>query len=155
MGENRLKLIKQSTLDIPPQQLWSCLKSTRVFNRVTSPLMTFRSRDGHELPPEWSEGQAYTLSMRLAGIVPLGPHTITFVRIDDRAGQLSTDESGLLIKSWLHTMTIGDLAGGRSVFRDELTVRNGIWTWPTCAGAYFFFAYRHWKLKRLIRQDKL
>jgi hypothetical protein len=43
----------------------------------------------------------------------------------------------------------------KTIFRDELDVRNGLLTWPTFVGAYLFFMYRHWRFKRLIDKGVL
>lgn len=145
----------QSVMNSSPEELWRHLHDTRVFRQVAAPLMTFESMDHDGLPASWAEGKSYKLAMRAFGVVPLGHHTITFMAIDERSRAVKTRETGLLIRSWRHTMKIVVDSNDKTVFRDELDVQNGLLTWPTFAGAYLFFMYRHWKFKRLIDKGVL
>lgn len=126
------------------------MHDTRIFRQVAAPLMTFKSLDHEGLPEHWAEGKTYKLAMRAFGVVPLGHHRITFASIDERSRTVKTRETGLLIRSWRHTMSVVVDSGDNTSFRDELDVQNGLLTWPTYAGAYLFFMYRHWRFKRLI-----
>lgn len=91
--------------------------------------------------------------MYLFGIIPMGRHEITFVKMDDTVRVIDTDEKGQLIKSWQHTMKVLDeTADQTSIFRDELSFENGLLTLPTYIGVYLFFAYRHFRIKQLIRK---
>ncbi|USB31931.1 hypothetical protein [Paenibacillus sp. YPG26] len=148
--------MKSRIVGISPERLWEHLQSPATFQMVSAPLMAFRSRDTGGYPPRWAEGSSYPLRMYMLGVVPLGHHTILFKRVDHSARRISTDEHGLLLKFWQHTMeVIPDSDPEAVLFRDTLELKNGLLTIPTYLGVYAFFAYRHWRMKRLIRNGSL
>lgn len=145
-----MKINMQSNMNVSPELLWSNLKNTSTFLKVGAPLMKFKYFDKKAY---WRQGETYKLSMYLFGIIPMGRHEITFVKIDDSVRRIATDEKGQMIKSWQHTMKV--LVGmddQTSVFRDELSFKNGLLTLPTYMGVYLFFTYRHFRIKQLIRK---
>lgn len=152
-----MRFIMQSTIKgISPDRLWEHLQSPATFQKVSAPLMAFRSRDSGGYPNRWVEGSSYPLQMYLLGWIPLGHHTILFKKIDYSAKRISTDEHGLLLKFWQHTMEVRPDPDSQAVlFRDTLEVKNGILTLPTYLGVYVFFIYRHWRMKRLIQNGRI
>lgn len=135
--------------------LWEHVADTTTFRRVSAPLMAFRCSDPGGFPERWLAGRTYRLSMYLFGRIPLGWHEIAVLAIDHTGRRFSTAEQGLLIRGWRHTMHVRTGGRGETVFRDELDVRSGIVTPLIMAGAYLFFRYRHWRLRRLISDGKL
>ncbi|RUT29888.1 hypothetical protein EJP77_13820 [Paenibacillus zeisoli] len=151
-----MRIVMQSKIKgISPDKMWEHLQSPATFQMVSAPLMVFRSRVSGGYPKRWAQGSAYPLQMYMLGCIPLGHHTILFKRIDHSAKRVSTDEHGLLLKFWQHTMEVMSDSDPQAVlFRDTLEVRNGIITLPTYLGVYAFFTYRHWRMKRLIRKGR-
>lgn len=148
-----MKLNLQSKMKVSQELLWSNLKNTSTFLKVGAPLMKFKDLDKKGLPAYWCQGETYKLNMYIFGFIPMGHHEITFVRMDDTAKIIATDEKGQLIKSWQHTMKVlNETTDQTSVFRDELSVENGLLTFPTFIGVYLFFVYRHFRIKQLIRK---
>ncbi|ASS65425.2 MULTISPECIES: hypothetical protein [unclassified Paenibacillus] len=148
-------IVMKSELPISPDVLWNQLKSPAAFQLVASPLLGFKPLGRDRLPEQWST-RAYQLRMYLFKLVPLGTHTISFLAIDDRNKVLSTDESGTIIRTWRHTMSVQAASSGRTaVFQDELHFRNGLLTWPTYIGVYLFFVFRHARMRQLIRSGRL
>ncbi|WP_148930315.1 hypothetical protein [Paenibacillus methanolicus] len=150
-----MRLTMASKMPCTKEFLWEQLADTSTFRRVSAPFMVFRSRDSGGFPHRWMAGNTYGLSMYLLGYIPLGRHEITVLDVDREARRLSTSERGQLIREWRHTMQVAEDARGDVVFRDELNVRSGLATPLIIAGAYFFFVYRHWRIKRLLRDGKL
>ncbi|WP_187274139.1 hypothetical protein [Paenibacillus sp. N3.4] len=143
----------QSKLNCTADEIWPNLGSTATFLKVSRPLMNFKSLDPKGLPEQWMEGKTYGLGMYFLGFIPLGRHTITFRSIDHENLKIKTEEKGLLIKSWNHTMQVYVNTSNQLFFQDELKIDNGWMSVPTYVGAYIFFLYRHWKMKRLFHQD--
>ncbi|MNU56807.1 hypothetical protein D3C71_459080 [compost metagenome] len=152
-----MRFVMQSKIKgISPERLWEHLQSPATFQMVSAPLMAFRSRDSGGFPVKWMEGSSYPLQMYMLGLIPLGQHTILFREVDQSRKKLSTDEHGQLIKFWQHTMEVmPDSDPQTFLFRDTLELKNGILTLPTYLGVYAFFAYRHWRMKRLIHNERL
>ncbi|GAA3405743.1 hypothetical protein GCM10020370_30120 [Paenibacillus hodogayensis] len=147
-----MRITMQSTLRTSPDLLWASMKRPSAFRKVASPLMAFRYADNaNGFPAQWSAGKPYRLRMYLLGWLPLGHHTITFATIDDGRRTVTTDETGRLFRTWRHTMRVTRVDERTSVFRDELSFDSGLFTLPASVGVYLFFAYRHMRLKQLIR----
>lgn len=142
----------RSKLPVSPEVIWNNLKSTSTFQKVAAPLMIFKFASKGGFPNNWKE-ESYPLKMYLFGLIPLGDHHITFVKIDDANRVLSTDETGQICKVWHHTMRVLVETDARStVFQDELFFKNGLLTLPTYVGVYLFFMYRHIRIKQLIKK---
>ncbi|MNS61050.1 hypothetical protein D3C72_940660 [compost metagenome] len=124
-----MRFVMQSKIKgISPERLWEHLQSPATFQMVSAPLMAFRSRDSGGFPVKWMEGSTYPLQMYMLGLIPLGQHTMEVMPDSDPQAFL---------------------------FRDTLELKNGILTLPTYLGVYAFFAYRHWRMKRLIHNGRL
>jgi len=142
----------QSKLSVSPETLWHHLKNTSTFQLAATPLMRFKCESEEGFPQEWGE-EAYRLRMYLFGVIPLGEHTISFIKIDNINRVLSTDESGKIIRTWQHTMCVQvEKETGFTVFQDNLYFKNGLLTFPTYVGVYLFFMYRHSRIKLLIKK---
>lgn len=152
-----MRLVMKSRLEgIHAEALWEQLQRPTSFQKVTFPLMRFRPQASEGFPVRWMEGDSYRLVMYLLGVIPLGHHTIRFVKIDRERMRISTDESGMLLREWRHTMEVNQAAEEQTVrFSDTLELNNGLLTLPTYVGVYVFFVYRHWRIKSLIRRGKL
>lgn len=139
--------------------------ASRMWEGVTSPVgFRFVSRGLVRWPvvatrnARWNEGETVTGWMFLLGVLPMSRHSLTFLRLDDRTHEFSTDEHGGPIRSWNHRITLTPLDEGSCRVDDRVTFDGGALTPALWVLVRLFYAIRRprWKgLASALREGRL
>jgi hypothetical protein len=146
-------------LDCSPDDAWAALGNPAVFRAVTRPLLRVRSLDKNGFPKRWSETDVHYVSMSLLGLIPMGRHSIDITYSERPGGvRMVIDQgeplSGILSRTstWDHRMAVSAAPGGKTLYRDRLSVRAGILTLPLWLGLWALWQYRGARLQKLARR---
>ncbi|MEN9752295.1 MAG: hypothetical protein RLZZ600_1342 [Actinomycetota bacterium] len=146
-------------LDCSPDDAWNALGNPAVFRAVMRPLMRVRSLDAGGFPKRWSQDEVHHVSMRLFGVVPMGHHSIDITYTERPGGvRMVVDQgeplSGILSRTstWDHRMAVSASPGGKTLYRDRLSVKAGILTLPLWLGLWALWQYRGARLQKLARR---
>lgn len=122
--------------------VWRALHSPAALAEVASPLVAMQSVD--PLPTSWESGNSATVSLRAAGVLPLG---LQLIHVTDRsrthkgARVRILRDSGMplsgplsLLDVWDHQIAISEVRGhpNRTLWRDRLEIRGAVapLVWP-------------------------
>lgn len=122
---------------------------------VCWPVQKFYAQKPNKLPSVWVAGD-YEVRMKLAGIVPLGQHTISikFPQVaHDEEFQLRDDGSGTIAKVWSHTITITKVSNKSVLYADTVTVKAGVLTIPVYLYASVLYRWRHHRWRQLVKNE--
>lgn len=147
-----MKVTVRSVFDCPPEFVWDRVQTSAAFLEVIRPLMRVEPVDGTPLPERWAERTSVSVRMYLFGFLPLGRHTIRHADIDPHGRQIRSKESGTLVRSWCHDITVADADRGRALYSDEVEIRAGLLTLPVWVFAWLFYRHRQRRWKKLIRE---
>ena len=100
----RIKL--ETALPCLVEAAWSAVQGRTLLEYVTHPLLKLMP-----LPERFEQG-SYFMKLYLFGFLPLGRHNIRVVKLDPARHELETEESGTLLKTWNHRITLRGGAGG-------------------------------------------
>lgn len=146
-------------LDCSPDDAWDALSNPAVFRAVTRPLLRVRSLDKGGFPKRWSPTDVHYVSMSLFGVVPMGRHSIDITYTERPGGvRMVIDQgeplSGVLARTstWDHRMAVSAAPGGKTLFRDRLSVRAGILTIPLWLGLWALWQYRGARMQKLAKR---
>lgn len=137
---------RSSVLDAPAELVWAAVQTPQAFRFVTRGLLDWRPLRGRT--ERWRAGDEATGWLLLGGVVPFSRHRIRVADIDDRERRLSSDESGGVIRSWRHDITVEPLDGRRSLYTDVIHIDAGAFT-PVIAlfaRAFYWERQRRWRL---------
>jgi hypothetical protein len=136
-----------------PQELWERIAQPTALQYVAAPLITFKPLDPAVLEGPWTVGQVYPLTIALFGIVPLGRHDITVEVIDREQNLIVSKESGLLAKSWNHTISFQPIDSHTLTYTDEVEIIAGLLTPLIWSFAHIFYRHRQRRWKQLLQMD--
>lgn len=146
-------------LDCSPDDAWSALGNPAVFRAVTRPLIRVRSLDAGGFPKRWSETEVHHVAMSLFGVLPLGKHSIDITYTERPGGvRMVIDQgeplTGMLSRTstWDHRMAVSAGPGGKTLYRDRLSVRAGLLTLPMWLGLWALWQYRGARLQKLAKR---
>jgi len=131
----------QTELECSAEAAWEAVQRRALLEHVTHPLLKFMPVGLEELPARFQAGGTHPLKLYLLGFIPLGEHTIHMTRVDPERREIHTEESGRLVKTWNHRITIRPDGRGGALYEDGLELDAGRLT-PIVAGAARLF-YRH------------
>lgn len=150
-----MRVLLKLILDCEPDAAWRAVRSPAVFREVSSPLLEFSSLEPAGFPSIWTPGE-HPVSVRAAGLVPMGQQVIRLAMSEDRIdGVRIVRDTGYGISgpvaattAWDHRMAIApDPAGtGKTLYRDQLKFSAGrvsALAWPS------FWAFWQWRGIRL------
>lgn len=144
----------RTRLEAPAERVWAFLQSPRLMQHVAAPLLEFRAPDGAPLPDPWTEGD-FRVSLRLLGLLPLGPQTvgIRLLEADAWPRRVLDDGHSPLIRSWKHWIELEPDGPGASHYTDRIAIRAGLLTPAVWLFARLLFAHRQKRLRALARAD--
>jgi hypothetical protein len=148
--EQTMKITVRSVFDCSPDFVWETVQTSELLLQVTRPLMRIEPAAGVSFPERWQEGKSVSCQLYLFGFLPLGGHTIRFERIDPQSRQIQSNESGQLVRSWLHRIEVAPAEGGRALYCDEVEIDAGLLTPLVAAFARVFYGHRQRRWKKLI-----
>lgn len=134
-------------LDAPADLIWAAVRTPQAFRAVTRGLLDWVPLRGRSEP--WREGEEATGWLLLGGVVPFSRHRIRVAELDDRRRVLRSDESGGVVRSWRHDITVQPLEGGRSRYTDVIRIDAGALTPLVAAFARVFYRERQRRWRRL------
>lgn len=135
-------------LDASPDEVWRRVQRPATLRFVARGLLGFGAI---ALPTDWREGNEVSMRLWLAHVLPAWRHTIRIVRIDPATRRIVTEEGGGLVRRWRHTVTVDAIAGGRTLYRDEIAIDAGVATPAVGLFARAFYAHRQRRWKKWLR----
>lgn len=148
------RTIELSTfLSADPDLVWSHVRTSRLLNYVTNPLIVFRPRKSCGFPAEWTEGD-YQAEMRLFGFIPVGQQTIGIRYPAAPVGNtriLRDKGHGTSARVWDHYIVVEPEGESGTRYTDRVTVDAGWHTPFVAAFAYVFYAHRQRRWRKLVR----
>lgn len=147
MGSTVQRIELETTLPCSVGAAWAAVQRWTLLEYVTHPLLKIMPLTLEALPNRFCEG-TFHLRLYLFGFLPLGRHTVKVVRLDATRHELETEESGTLLKTWNHRITLRGGAG-RTVYRDELSLDAGRLTPVVGLFAHAFYRYRQARWRKL------
>ncbi len=147
-----MKVVVRSVFDAPPESVWDRVQTSALLLAVIRPLLRVRPVDG-PFPERWQEGGAARWRMYLFGVLPLGEHTIRLEQVDPVGRQIQSQESGSLVRSWRHLITVCPSEDGRTLYSDKVEIDGGWLTPVVWAFAAVFYRHRHRRWKALLRKE--
>lgn len=149
-----MKLSLETSLNASPERVWQEVKTVRLFQFVTSPLVIFRSAEPAGLPDHFVEGP-HRVRLYLFGLLPMGPQIIDVSKGPDDGPSYWLRDNGrsALIKTWDHRISITPSAEGRTVYGDTVEIDAGVLTPLIFAFAALFFRWRQHRWRVLVRRD--
>jgi hypothetical protein len=138
---SRPRTIRRSTvLAAPADLVWAAVRTPQAFRFVTAGLVDWRPLRGRTEP--WKVGESATGWLLLGGVLPFSRHRIRVVDLDDEKRLLRSDESGGVIRSWRHDITVESLDDDHARYTDVVEIDAGPLT-PLVAGfAWVFYRLR-------------
>jgi hypothetical protein len=146
-----MRVTVRSVFDQSPEFVWEKVQTSALLLHVLRPLVRVEPPAGRPFPERWREGDEVTCRMYLFGVLPLGWHAIRFVRIDPRARQIRTDETGRLVRQWRHVVSVSPAEDGRALYSDEVEIHAGPLTPFVWAFARVMYEHRHRRWRALAR----
>ncbi|MEQ8736172.1 MAG: hypothetical protein RIC29_14695 [Rhodospirillaceae bacterium] len=140
------RIMTEHTYDVGADTLWACCISYKCLAETMASLMSY---DGF---PEGNleTGQSIEVQVTHFGFMPPMPWWIEVLERDDQRHVLKTSERGGAMKSYLHTMTIQELAPDRSLLIDEVEFDAGWLSWPMQAWIRHIYKTRDKPRRRLL-----
>lgn len=132
------------------EQCTDLVRSPRLLQYVSSPMVQFKPIDPPVLPAQWEE-KRYLVGVRLFRFIPFGRQTIN---ISIEAGNpdrivLRDNGNGTLIRKWDHRITIVPTEGG-ILYTDRVEISAGILTPVVWTFALLFYRHRQRRWRRLV-----
>lgn len=147
-----MRLRLKSRFAAPAGLVWVRVQRSATLCYIAAPLIEFRPVDPPLLPERFDPG-AYTVGMRLFGLVPLGRQVIRPVVEEERpeVGRfcLLDAGSGTLIRRWDHRIRLA-ASGNGTDYEDDLFVEAGLLTPLVWLFAWIFYRHRQQRLKTLL-----
>lgn len=144
-----MKAVISTVLPATSAELLDRISRPAYLIHVCSPLLDFRPYGGTVLDREWAVDKEYALKLYFRGFLPLGRHHITLKRFDKAAHVIVSSESGLLARTWNHTITFHDVPGGVQ-YTDEIEIRAGVLTLFIWLFAHVFYRHRQRRWKEVF-----
>jgi len=127
------------------------VKTPRLLEYVTYPVLTFQPVEPASFPELWVEG-TYWVKLKLFGLLPFGRQAIVIsYSTADNTFMLRDNGHSAMIKTWDHRITIEKVDSG-VLYRDEVKVSAGILTPAIWLFALLFYRYRQRRWKLLARR---
>ncbi|GAB3618081.1 hypothetical protein GCM10027416_26380 [Okibacterium endophyticum] len=144
-------------LDCEPRAVWRALHSPAVLQELYGPLVHTASGIEGGFPTSWTTGTEHVLTIRAAGLVPLGRQRIA-LRDDRRPDgtRILSDEGGGVsgplasLASWRHRMAVSAVPDrpGAALYRDRLDIGG------PAAALYWYPLWALWQWRE-VRMKQL
>ncbi len=154
----QMKISTHATLSCSIDTAWDALHNPAIFRAVSAPFTVFVERPGSPLPHRFAPNTDYSVSVKAAGLVPLGDQTIHLVDdVTDWSTRSVTDTgrgtSGALgvLRDWNHRMSLVARPDGGTDFHDTLHVHAGVLTPLVWVGLRVMWSWRALRLRRVTK----
>jgi hypothetical protein len=149
--DKAMRVDVSTSLNCSAAKAWDEVQTSALLLRVIWPLARIVPVGAPSFPERWSEGETVLCSSFIFGFIPIGVRSLYFKRIDEAAGVRETRESDPLVKRWDHRVTIRPDGADRSVYRDEIDIDAGPWTFLVWAWASWFYRHRQARLRKITK----
>jgi len=146
-----MKVSITSKIETSAEEAWALVKQSNTLLYVTRGLMGFKSINS-KLPSEWQQGNTEQLRIMLFGLIPAWRHQISFENISDAKMAMLTHESGGVVKTWNHLISIRAVDGSSCNYTDDVEIKAGVFTPLVCLYAHLFYRYRQFRWHYLVKQ---
>ena len=92
----------------------------------------------------------FAMQIRPFGIGPISSHSVRVIRVDLATREIETEESGQLVTSWNHQMSVETLPGNQSRYTDRIYLKAGLLTPLVWLFACLFYRSRQRRLRMLF-----
>lgn len=140
-------------LDTTPDKLWSKIKHPDSLIYVCKPILYFAPKNDTKLDKDWEVNKEYNLNLYLFKYIPCGSHKLLIKSINTTANEIVSQESGLLAKTWNHTIKFHAINAKQVQYTDTLEIKSGILTIFVWIFAQIFYRHRQRKWKRLLLKN--
>lgn len=128
-----------------PDRLWALVTDYGALADVMQGLASFEG-----LPSGRTRtGQRFEVQVRLFGRLPPQPYVMEVLDCDDVKRVLRSAEHGMGVRTWRHTLSVTEVAGG-SRLSDVIEIDAGWRTLVFAAWARFMYGARHRPRLRLL-----
>ena len=135
-------------MKVSAEKMLAELQNTSSLSFVASPLLKFKSLNNEQTNTNWKNGQSYSYSLFLFGLIPLGKHKIHISMIDNQNMRLLSNESGTFVKGWIHQVLIQQVSPNQTKYTDEVEIKAGILTLFIWLFGLIFYSHRHRRWKK-------
>lgn len=147
-----MKVSITSEIGISAEEVWELVKQSNTLLYVTRGLMGFKPIESN-LPNQWQQGQTEKLRIMLFGFIPAWRHQISFKEIDDSRMGMLTHESGGVVSTWNHLISVKAVKSSSCHYTDDVEIQAGVFTPLIWAYANLFYRYRQKRWKYLIKRQ--
>jgi hypothetical protein len=137
-------------LDTTPDKLWSRIKHPDSLIYVCKPILYFAPKNNTKLDSYWEVDKAYNLNLFLFKYIPFGSHKLTIKSINTSSNEIVSQESGLLAKTWNHTISFKSINAKQIRYTDTLEIKSGLITIFVWIFAQIFYRHRQKKWRKLL-----
>ena len=149
---NGRRVIVESVLEAAPETVWEWVRRSATFGEIVHPFISFTARDSRPLPTFWQVGDTVSINLLGFGLIPLGAHEITIIRVDEDKHEAETREQGSLTPVWNHTIRVRPFGESQTLYTDEIDLDAGLLNPLIGHFILFLFRYRQTRLKSLMKQ---
>ena len=146
-----MKISITSNIETSAEEAWDLVKKSDTLLYVTRGLLGFKSI-GSNLPNEWQQGETAQLRIMLFGIIPAWRHQIRFKEISGSKMVMLTHESGGLVKTWNHLISIKKTDNSSCSYTDDVEIKAGLFTPLVWLYAHIFYRYRQLRWSYLVKK---
>lgn len=132
------------------ERMWEELQKASSLIRVASPILKFKLKTDDAFPEKWVLGTEYRFRLWFFGLIPLGSHHITIVKLDKEKRTLVSNEHGSLARTWNHLIQLESIDEDTIQYMDEVEIQAGLLTFPIWLFAHFFYRHRQRKWKKML-----
>jgi len=148
-------IVEHSThLACPPEKCFRELKTTRLFEFVSWPIVRFDPVDPPQFPRTWEE-RTYLVRASVFGLIPVGRQRIDITG-RNRSGEtrsffveLRDNGRGTLVSKWDHVITVREADTG-CLYTDRVEIEAGLLTPLVTAFAWCFYRHRQRRWRQLV-----
>ena len=146
-----MRMSLETKLQCSLEQAVAEVKTLRLHEYVTHPMVTFQPIEPSSFPEAWGEGR-YWVNMKLFGFLPFGRQAIVIsYPTEERNFTLRDNGYSAMIKKWDHRITI-EKTGSGVLYRDEVRISAGILTPIIWFFALVFYSHRQRRWKTLANK---
>jgi hypothetical protein len=144
-------IAKISTImNTTPELLWKEITKPSSLQYVAAPILFFYPTSDTAFNSSWEINKEYNLKLYFLKCIPLGFHTITIKKIDISTNEIMSNESGLLVKVWNHTIKFKSINSDQIEYIDIIEINAGLLTIFIWMFSHFFYRHRQRKWKLLL-----
>lgn len=152
-----MRIRVETALECSADAAWDAAHRPAIAARLYAPVMRMLPVQG-ALPERFSSGDRVRVSLRLAGVLPMGSQLIAIEDLaPDGAGARTMRDAGRplsgplsLLRSWNHEMTVVGSPRGNALWRDELQITGAF---AVVAGPVLWVMW-HWRVAKLRRLSR-